>query len=123
MEVMRQCSGQQNWNVACCIFDGLIISTCAPGFRIDEVFGDLQETCGMKLTVAKASPVHPLLGDLLLASGDAARGAELPPRVAPEVFGACLYNSVQHLKHHSPQARPPCDGPHTVRQFNEHWGN
>ena len=52
-----------------------------------------------KLTVAKASPVQPLLGDLLLASGDAARGPELPPRVAPEVLGACLYNSVQHLKH------------------------
>ncbi|CAK0905860.1 unnamed protein product, partial [Prorocentrum cordatum] len=123
MGVMRQRSGQQNWIVACSTFDELIVSTCALVFRVDEVFGDLQEDCGVKPTVAKASPVRPLLGELLLASGGAARGAELPPPVAPDVLGAYLCHSVQHLKQHSPQARPPCRGPRTVREFNEHWGH
>eukprot|EP00959_Pyramimonas_sp_CCMP1952_P161675 3380795-Pyramimonas_sp.AAC.1 len=48
MEVTRQCSGQQKWNIACSIFDEPI-STCAPGFRANEIFGDLQEDCGVKL--------------------------------------------------------------------------
>eukprot|EP00959_Pyramimonas_sp_CCMP1952_P173673 3629133-Pyramimonas_sp.AAC.1 len=56
MGVMRQRSGQQNWIVACSTFDELIVSTCALVFRVDEVFGDLQEDCGVKPTVAMASP-------------------------------------------------------------------
>ena len=112
-----------NWVVNCCIFDEIILSSPDQPFVISDAFEELQEKSVVKYRVSCATSAKPLLSELLLAHGRAVRREELPPPLAPDVGGACLYHAVQYLDVAPNQAWPPCDGPHSVRSFNERWGH
>eukprot|EP00959_Pyramimonas_sp_CCMP1952_P443562 9286041-Pyramimonas_sp.AAC.1 len=100
-----------NWVVNCCIFDEIILSSPDQPFVISDAFEELQEKSVVKYRVSCATSAKPLLSELLLAHGRAVRRRELPPPLAPDVGGACLYHAVQYLDVAPNQAWPPCDGP------------